>query len=58
MLVGKNSHVQVQCNLGDTLTEDNWAVKHVYNRNTGENNLIETYEGEVIMDQTHAHKYL
>ena len=58
MLIGKNEHLKSQVRIGDTLTVDDWTVKHEHDKNTNETNLIETYNGQVKIEHADTHKYL
>ena len=40
------------------LTVDNWNVEHVENSDTGNNDLVETFQGLVVLEQTDIQKYL
>jgi hypothetical protein len=40
------------------LSVDNWKTEHKENMNTGETDLVETFEGLVTIDKTEEHKYL
>ena len=54
MIVGKcDSALKSQ-----SLQVDHWTSKHVVNNTTGEQELIETYEGKVNMERTEEYKYL
>ena len=54
MIVGKcDSALKSQ-----SLQVDHWTSKHVVNNTTGEQDLIETYEGKVNMERTEEYKYL
>ena len=55
MLVSKNMQHSV---LNSPLMVDKWKVTHVDNPNTGESDLVETYEGLVSIGQTTKQKYL
>ena len=55
MLVSKNAN---QCLLNSPLMVDKWSVTHVDNPNTGEIDLVETYEGLVPIEETTKKKYL
>ena len=54
MLIGKNTKNTLNCEL----FVDSWNVQYKENVNTGELDLIETYIGQVPMEQTDKHKYL
>ena len=55
MLVSKNAN---HCVLNSPLMVDKWSVTHVDNPNTGEIDLVETYEGLVPIEETTKKKYL
>ena len=40
------------------LSVDNWNIKHVENKNTGELELVEEYEGRILIEETEKQKYL
>ena len=40
------------------LSVDNWNMKHVENKNTGELELVEEYEGRILIEETEKQKYL
>ena len=54
MLVSKTPEI-VQ---NSYLSVDNWKTEHRENLNTGESDLVETFEGLVPIDKTEEHKYL
>ena len=54
MLVSKNTENVIN----NPLTVDKWNVKHVENIETGDSDLIETYEGRVEIEKTEKQKYL
>ena len=54
MLVSKNTENVIN----NPLTVDKWNVKHVENIETGDSDLIETYEGGVEIEKTDNQKYL
>ena len=54
MLVRKNTENEIN----NPLTVDKWNVKHVENIETGDSDLIETYEGNVEIEKTEIQKYL
>ena len=54
LLIGKN----VKNILNSDLVVDNWDVEYVDNLDTGDYDLVETYEGQVSIEQTGQHRYL
>ena len=54
MVIGKESKNLLQNNL----MVDKWKVEHEYNKQNNEVKLIETYIGEVPMEETNQQKYL
>ena len=54
MLVGKD----LAGVISNPLTVDKWTVSHVENETTGESNLMETYDGQVEIEQTEKQRYL
>ena len=40
------------------LLVDNWNIKHIKNKNTGEIELVEDYDGRIQLEQTDKQKYL
>ena len=54
LLIGKN----VKNILNSDLVVDNWDVEYVDNLDTGDYDLVETYEGQVSIEQTEQHRYL
>ena len=54
MLVGKD----VSGIINSPLTVDKWSVSHVVSAATGESDLVETYEGQVEIEQTDKQKSL
>ena len=54
MLISKNQDAVIN----NHLTVDKWVVEHVQNKSTGENDMIEKYEGRVNIEKTDNQKYL
>ena len=54
MFAGKSSNDFLNCDL----LVDSWKVSYENNSETGDLDLIETYEGPVIMEKTTSQKYL
>ena len=56
MLISKNKQTLTLSN--SPLTVDKWKVEHIQNMSTGESELVESYEGPVMMESTSEQKYL
>ena len=56
MLISKNKQTLTLSN--NPLTVDKWKVEHIQNTSTGESELVESYEGPVMMESTSEQKYL
>ena len=54
MLIGKNKEDAIY----NPLTVDKWKVQHTENQETGNSDLIETFEGRVAIEKTEKQKYL
>ena len=54
MLIGKDTKNV----LNSKLSVDNWKVEHEDNKETGDNDLVETYSGQIDIEATDQQKYL
>ena len=55
MLICKKMQKVMKTN---NLSVDEWKVEHIKNTTTGEIDFVESYEGQVEMENTKTHKYL
>ena len=53
-MVGKNTEKV----LNSPLTVDNWKVEYVENKETGDVDLVESYEGKVEIEKADEYTYL
>ena len=54
LLIGKNKNGV----LNSDLVVDSWTAEYVDNLNTGDYDIIETFDGKVPIENTDKHKYL
>ena len=54
MLVGKDTRNVIN----NELFVDTWNVKYVENKNTGEDDLVEQYGGQIPISRTNEQRYL
>ena len=54
MLIGKDTENVVN----NELMVDNWTIDYVKNSDTGEDDLVENYNGQVLIEKTNEYKYL